>query len=105
MKIQSAVHVLLIATAALHSPATLAADIRHGEQLAQRWCASCHLVTADQRQGTTEAPPFASIATRPDFDTNRLVFFLLDPHPKMPNMSLTRTEAGDIAAYIASLAR
>ena len=33
----------------------------------------------------------------------KLTFFLLDPHPKMPNMQLTRTEAGDLAAYIASL--
>jgi hypothetical protein len=31
--------------------------------------------------------------------------FLLDPHPKMPDMSLTRTEAGDLAAYIASLGK
>jgi hypothetical protein len=29
---------------------------------------------------------------------------LLEPHPKMPNMSLTRTEAADIAEYINSLA-
>jgi hypothetical protein len=27
----------------------------------------------------------------------------MDPHPKMPNMSLSRTEAADLAAYIASL--
>jgi len=27
----------------------------------------------------------------------------VDPHPKMPNFPLSRTEAGDIAAYIASL--
>jgi mono/diheme cytochrome c family protein len=105
MKIHSTIRILFLAAAALSSSATLAADIRQGEQLARRWCASCHLVTADQRQGTTEAPPFASIGSRSDFDTNRLAFFLLDPHPKMPNMSLTRTEAGDISAYIASLAK
>jgi len=52
-----------------------------------------------------EAPPFASIAKRADFDPIRLTNFLLDPHPKMPNMSLTRTEAGDLVAYIATLAR
>jgi hypothetical protein len=28
---------------------------------------------------------------------------LLDPHPKMPDMGLTRSEAADLAAYIASL--
>jgi mono/diheme cytochrome c family protein len=82
-----------------------AADIAHGEQLARRWCASCHVVAADQPQPTSEAPPFATIARRPDFDANRLAFFLLEPHPKMPSMSLTRSEAADIAAYIGSLAK
>jgi hypothetical protein len=32
-----------------------------------------------------------------------LAFFLLDPHPKMPNLQLTRSEASDIAAYISTL--
>jgi hypothetical protein len=30
-------------------------------------------------------------------------FFLLEPHPKMPNMQLSRSEAADLAAYIATL--
>jgi hypothetical protein len=28
---------------------------------------------------------------------------LLDPHPKMPDMALSRAEAADLAAYIATL--
>jgi mono/diheme cytochrome c family protein len=32
-----------------------------------------------------------------------LAFFLLDPHPKMPSFPLSRAEAADLAAYIASL--
>ena len=83
----------------------LAADARNGEQLARRWCGPCHVVAADQRQVTGEAPPFATIATRPGFETARIATFLLDPHPKMPDMSLTRIEAADLAAYIATLAR
>jgi hypothetical protein len=43
------------------------------------------------------------IAAKPDFDAAKLAFFLLDPHPKMPNMQLSRTEAADLAAYIATL--
>jgi len=89
---------------ALASP-SVAADASHGEQLARRWCASCHVVAGDQRQATQEAPPFATIARTPGLDANRLAFFLLNPHPKMPDMSLTRSEAGDLAAYIESFAR
>jgi mono/diheme cytochrome c family protein len=80
-----------------------AADAYNGGQIARRWCEPCHVVAGDQRGTTGEAPPFASIANRPGFDTGQLALFLLDPHPKMPNMSLTRIEAGDLAAYIASL--
>jgi hypothetical protein len=37
---------------------------------------------------------------RPDFNVEKLAYFLLEPHPKMPNMSVTRDEAKDISAYI-----
>src|SRR5215467_10832013 len=93
-----------LAIAIIAQPA-VAADARNGEQIARRWCVSCHVVAADQREVTGEAPPFASIATRPGFDAARIAMFLLDPHPKMPDMSLTRKEAADLAAYIATLAR
>lgn len=82
-----------------------AADAYNGGQIARRWCAPCHVVAGDQQGTTGEAPPFASIAKKPGFDTGQLALFLLDPHPKMPNMSLTRIEAGDLAAYIASLGK
>jgi hypothetical protein len=39
------------------------------------------------------------------YDAGQVAMFLLDPHPKMPNMSLTRIEAGDLAAYIATLGK
>jgi hypothetical protein len=55
--------------------------------------APCHVVAGDQQGTTGGAPPFASIARKPGFDTGQLALFLLDPHPKMPNMSLTRIEA------------
>jgi mono/diheme cytochrome c family protein len=82
-----------------------AADAYNGGQIARRWCEPCHVVAGDQQGTTGEAPPFASIAKRPGFDTGQLAMFLLDPHPKMPDMSLTRIEAGDLAAYIASLGK
>jgi mono/diheme cytochrome c family protein len=79
------------------------ADSDDGEKLARRWCAACHLVAPDQQRATTEAPPFATIARLPGFNREKLVFFLLEPHPKMPNMALSRSEASDLADYIAKL--
>jgi mono/diheme cytochrome c family protein len=95
---------MLMATA-FGSVAANAADADHGRTLARRWCATCHVVAANQQRPTGEAPPFAVIAKRSDFDATRLTNFLLEPHPKMPNMSLTRMEAADLVAYIRTLAR
>jgi hypothetical protein len=33
----------------------------------------------------------------------KIAFFLLELHPKMPDMGLSRREAADLAAYIATL--
>lgn len=89
---------------AMLAPASASAtDPDHGKTLAQRWCVGCHIVGSEQKNATTDAPPFASVARRPDFNESKLAFFLLDPHPKMPDMQLTRDDATDLAAYIASL--
>jgi mono/diheme cytochrome c family protein len=83
--------------------AASAADAVNGKKLAERWCASCHVVTSSQQRGNTQAPPFSEIAKNPHIDAPMIALFLLVPHPKMPDMNLSRFEAGDIAAYIASL--
>jgi len=77
-----------------------AADAANGGRLAERWCAACHVVTTSQREAYSDAPPFEEIAKRPGFTESGITTFLLDPHGKMPNMDLSRTEAADIAAYI-----
>jgi len=94
----------LIVVAALATAPAYAADPDNGERLAQRWCAACHVVSATQRQTTTDqAPTFATIAKIPGFDAAKIALFLLDPHPKMPDMGLSRMAAADLAAYIATL--
>lgn len=89
-------------TVPLLAGSAFAAEPSHGEAVVKRWCADCHMVAAGQKI-STEAPPFSGIAKRPDFDASRIAFFLLDPHPKMPNMYLSRADVADIAAYIATL--
>ncbi len=79
------------------------ADAMNGERLAIRWCGACHVVTSDQRQSRSDVISFREIAKRPDFDAAKLALFLLNPHPVMPNMELSRIEAADLAAYIATL--
>ena len=88
--------------AAFAQPAS-AADPFNGERLAERWCSACHVVTNTQREANADAPPFEEIAKRPNFTEDGLMTFLLNPHSKMPNMDLSRIEAGDIAAYVARL--
>jgi len=87
-----------IAVVALTNAA--AADVANGEKLAKRWCASCHVVARDQNRGSTQAPPFSAIAKAGRFDASKVALYLLLPHPKMPDMSLSRQEAADLAVYI-----
>jgi mono/diheme cytochrome c family protein len=91
--------------AGLLGTAALAADADNGKRLAERWCASCHVVAPDQKTANSDAPPFETIAKTSGFNAEKLAFFLLEPHPKMPSMALTRNEANDIAAYIGRLAK
>jgi mono/diheme cytochrome c family protein len=91
--------------AALAAIPTLAADAANGKRLAERWCSSCHVVSSEQLQASADVPSFSAIARQPGFDAGRLALFLLDPHPKMPSMSLTRGEAADIADYVKTLGR
>ena len=92
----------LAALAILPSPAT-AADADTGHTMARRWCAACHVVEPGQKQAAADAPSFADIAKRRGKDP-RLADFLMDPHPKMPDMQIGREEAADIVAYIQSQA-
>lgn len=79
-------------------------DAALGKALALKSCSSCHVVAEGQSQaGIDGVPAFAALANRPDFSTGAAAAFMQAPHPPMPDLSLTRTEIDDIAAYIASL--
>ena len=97
--------IFTLAIAGLFGFPAMAADAGHGADLAKRWCAACHLVEGTQKQASADVPSFAAIARRSDFTPEKIAYFLLDPHPKMPNFPLSRNEAADLAAYIGSLRR
>lgn len=81
-----------------------AADPGAGQAIAERWCASCHLVSPEQERAMDGVPSFQAIAARGDLTGDTLEAFLTDPHPVMPDMALTREEIADLTAYIDSLA-
>ncbi len=81
----------------------LGADVRRGETISQRWCASCHVVSASQKEASVDVPSFMDIARRRT-EKKPLEVFLSEPHGMMPNLSLTQLEIADIVAYIRSLA-
>jgi mono/diheme cytochrome c family protein len=73
-----------------------------GRALARSWCASCHLVEPGLR-GTDAAPSFVAIANDPDYTRRRIETWLVDPHPPMPKLQLSRPEIESITDYILSL--
>lgn len=77
-------------------------DAASGEVLAKRWCAACHLVSRNQTSGASDAPTFASLGQNPQVGPQWLALALLGPHTPMPDMSLSRREVADLAAYIKS---
>jgi mono/diheme cytochrome c family protein len=82
-----------------------ASDANAGRDLARKWCGACHLVAPDQDRAPTIAPTFASIGRKPGFSVDQLAKSMLAPHPQMPGRELSRDQAADIAAYIATLAK
>lgn len=95
--------VVLLAAAALPGNALAQGDAVTGRAVAERWCASCHLVSPDQTSAVADVPTFQSIAQRSESEIEALESFLADPHPPMPDMSLTRNEIRDLLAYIKAL--
>ena len=91
-----------LASVAAGSSARAGGDATHGAVIAKRWCANCHVVSADQTSAKVDVPTFADIARR-QRDDRALSGFLVDPHPPMPNLSLSRQEIDDVVSYIRSL--
>ncbi|MBK5571356.1 cytochrome c family protein [Ensifer sp. 2YAB10] len=85
----------------LHIGHVAAADLAQGRTIAVRWCSECHIVAPGQGHGSDSVPTFAEISRTKDFNEAKLSAFLSAPqHSRMPNLSLTRSEIGDLVAYI-----
>jgi mono/diheme cytochrome c family protein len=88
----------------LAAPAAVAADASNGVRVAEARCVTCHAVAPGLPRKVADAPPFETIAKKYAAQPEMLAFAILDPHPRM-NVTLTRREAEDVAAYINTLAK
>ena len=95
----------LVLVALMVSPmqAFAGGSAQNGKLIAERWCASCHLVSREQTRAAADVPSFNSIAKGSKHRLDWLLAFLTDPHPPMPNLSLTRQEMSDLVAYFEAL--
>jgi mono/diheme cytochrome c family protein len=76
-----------------------------GKALAERWCASCHLVGPDQATASSDMPPpFAELAKGFPQREAEYQAFLQAPHSPMIEISMSRENIADIMAYLHSLA-
>jgi mono/diheme cytochrome c family protein len=94
--------VLFLAALTAHS--ANAADAESGKRLAQQHCSSCHIVEPGTRREVANSPPFETIARKYGNAPELIAFAILSPHPRM-NLTPSRRDAQDIAAYIATLAQ
>lgn len=81
----------------------LLGDAAAGARVAQRGCAACHALPGNERAMPDIGPTFLSIARDPQRTRAYITGWLMNPHPPMPNLSLTVREIADLAAYIESL--
>lgn len=94
---------LLAALLIFIGPAHAAGDMDAGRELAESSCSACHAV-GSATAGSDSAPSFASIARAKRGDVSWTRAWLLDPHPPMKGIDLTRQQIDDIVAYLRSLA-
>lgn len=83
------------------SSAKIRGDVARGHALANKWCASCHLV--DGTAAKDQTPPFKAIAAGPKGEPDHLRAFLNQPHAPMPPLQLTNQEIEDLVVFLQSL--
>ena len=81
-----------------------AGNALRGEQVAERWCAACHIVGPGLVR-LNEDPPasFQEIADTPGMGELALKVFFQTPHKQMPNFSIRGEVRDDLIAYITGL--
>lgn len=80
------------------------ADPQRGGELAERWCASCHVINTEGKgKAAKRAPSFPALAEDKTKSGSYLRGFLTVPHHPRPDLKLGDREIDDLVAYIETM--
>jgi mono/diheme cytochrome c family protein len=83
-------------------PVLAQGDPEAGHDIVRSWCTACHAVDLDGT-GADAGPALPALLAGKQRSADEIRGWLADPHPPMPNLSLSRQEIDDILAYLESL--
>jgi len=89
----------VIAAPVLAAPA---GNAEAGRDLVMRSCISCHAPDAS-KSASDGAPPLSFVARDNKTNPAWIRGWLMDPHPPMPGIMLSRKQIDDIIAYLNTL--
>jgi cytochrome c len=82
-----------------------AQDIKHGEELLTRDCASCHAIGRTGESPQADAPAFRTLGKRYPIESleEALGEGMMTGHPQMPEYVYDADDVGDIIVYLKSI--
>lgn len=94
-----------LALAAVLQPAVAAEDLKRGEELLSKSCASCHAIGRTGESPRKDAPAFRSLGKRYPIESleEALGEGIMSGHPDMPEFSFDADDVGGIIAFLKSI--
>jgi cytochrome c len=105
MKFIPQVLLAALVLAATTWPAAAGDDLKHGEELLQKDCASCHAISRTGESPHKFAPAFRTLGQRYPIESleEALGEGMMSGHPDMPEFRFDADDVGDIIAYLKSI--
>jgi mono/diheme cytochrome c family protein len=94
-----------LVSAAIIFPAAAQDNGKHGEELLQKSCASCHAIGRSGDSPHKTAPAFRTLGQRYPIESleEALGEGIMSGHPDMPEFNFEADDVGDIIAYLKSI--
>lgn len=93
---------LLLAATSAFAAALPRGNAEAGKQLVLNSCTACH-APMNPANASDQAPPLSFLAHDNKADPRWVRAWLMDPHPPMPGIMLSRQQVADVMAYLSTL--